>query len=93
MEVIKSILSKAEYLLQFPNVSITDVIEIAIIAFLVYEIMLFVKSTRAWNLFKGVVVILVFTLIAAIFQMNTILWLAERTLNVGIIAILVVFQP
>ena len=43
MEVIKSILSKAEYLLQFPKVSITDVIEIAIIAFLVYEIMLFVK--------------------------------------------------
>ena len=37
--------------------------------------------------------ILVFILLAAIFQMNTILWIADKTINVGIIAILVIFQP
>jgi diadenylate cyclase len=68
-------------------------VEILIIAFLFYHILLWIKSTRAWNLFKGIVVILIFVLIAAIFQMNTILWLAENTLNVGLIALVIIFQP
>ena len=52
-----------------------------------------IKSTRAWNLFKGIVVILMFVVIAAFFQMSTILWLAENTLNVGLIALVIIFQP
>ncbi len=76
-----------------PNVTITDIVEIIIIAFLLYHILVWVKTTRAWTLFKGIVVILVFILIAAIFQMNTILWIADKTINVGIIALLVIFQP
>ena len=67
--------------------------EILIISFLFYHILLWIKSTRAWNLFKGILVILVFVLIAAIFQMNTILWLAQNTLNVGLIALVIIFQP
>lgn len=76
-----------------PNVTITDLVEILIIAFLLYHILVWFKTTRAWTLFKGILVILIFILIAAIFQMNTILWIAEKTINVGIIAILVIFQP
>lgn len=75
------------------SVSVVDIIEILIISFLFYHILLWIKSTRAWNLFKGLVVILLFVLIAAIFQMNTILWLAENTLNVGLIALVIIFQP
>ncbi len=70
-----------------------DFIEILIIAFLFYHILLWIKSTKAWNLFKGIIVILLFVLVSAIFQMNTILWLAERTLNVGLIALVIIFQP
>ena len=44
-------------------------------------------------LLKGILVILAFVLVAAIFQMNTILWIAEKTINVAIIAIVVIFQP
>lgn len=75
------------------SVSVIDFIEILIISFLFYHILLWIKSTRAWNLFKGIIVILLFVLIAAIFQMNTILWLAENTLNVGLIAMVIIFQP
>ena len=75
------------------SMSVIDVIEILIISFLFYHILLWVKSTRAWNLFKGLLMILLFVLIAAIFQMNTILWLAENTLNVGLIALVIIFQP
>lgn len=76
-----------------PNITPTDIVEIVIIAFLLYHILVWFKTTRAWTLFKGIVVILVFILIAAIFQMNTILWIADKTINVGIIALLVIFQP
>ncbi len=76
-----------------PNMTVTDLVEILIIAFLLYHILVWFKTTRAWTLFKGILVILIFIMIAAIFQMNTILWIADKTINVGIIAILVIFQP
>lgn len=75
------------------SVSVVDIIEILIISFLFYHVLLWIKSTRAWNLFKGIIVLLLFVLIAAVFQMNTILWLAENTLNVGLIALVIIFQP
>lgn len=50
--------------------SFVDIVEILIISFLFYHILLWIKNTRAWNLFKGIIVILLFVLVAAIFQMN-----------------------
>ena len=86
---------QASMLLGLPDISFSpiDFIEILIIAFLFCHILLWIKSTKAWNLFKGIIVILLFVLVSAIFQMNTILWLAERTLNVGLIALVIIFQP
>lgn len=81
--------------LSMANLTMTwvDVVEIVIISFLFYHILLWIKSTRAWNLFKGIMVILIFVLLAALFQMSTILWIAENTLSVGLIAVVVIFQP
>lgn len=79
--------------LELPDVHTTDIVEIIIIAFLIYEAMVWVKKTRARMLFKGILVILVFVLVAAIFQMSTILWIAERTINVALIALVIIFQP
>ncbi len=76
-----------------PDVTVTDVLEILIIAFLFYHVLVWVKNTRAWNLVKGLLVIVLFVLVAAILQMNTILWLAERTFSVGLVALVVIFQP
>ena len=84
---------KYMYWLNPPKATVTDLIEILIIAFLLYQVLVWIKDTRAWMLFKGIVVILIFIIIAAIFQMNTILWLAGKTVNVAIIAIAVIFQP
>jgi diadenylate cyclase len=44
-------------------------------------------------LFKGIIFLLVFILFASIFEMNTILWIASKTINVGIIAVIIIFQP
>ena len=79
--------------LNIPSVTVIDIVEIILIAFLLYSILVWIKNTRAWALFKGILVIAVFVMIAALFQMNTILWLASRLINVGIIALAVIFQP
>ncbi len=87
-ENIAKVLSMANLIMTW-----VDIIEIAIISFLFYHILLWIKSTRAWNLFKGIMVILIFVLLAALFQMSTILWIAENTLSVGLIAVVIIFQP
>ena len=76
-----------------PNMKIIDVIEIIIIAFLVYQLMVWIKNTKAWMLMKGIIVLGSFILIAAILKMNTILWIAEKSINVLATAAIVVFQP
>ena len=76
-----------------PDVRITDIIEIIIIAFVVYRLMLWVKNTKAWVLLKGIAVLLIFILIAAAFKMNTILWIAKNSINVLATIAIVVFQP
>lgn len=75
------------------RIGIVDLVEILIISVLFYHVLIWIKTTRAWNLFKGIIIILLFVLMAAFFQMDTILWLAERTLNVGLVALVVIFQP
>jgi diadenylate cyclase len=70
-----------------------DYVQILIITILIYHVLLWIKNTRAWNLLKGIIVILLFVLVAAVFEMTTILWLAENLFNVGVIAIVIVFQP
>lgn len=65
-----------EYLsrIAFPKISIIDVIQIALIAFFVYQFMIWIKYTHAYTLLKGILVVLLFILVAYIFKMNTILW-------------------
>ena len=77
----------------FPKIQIMDIIEILIITVIVYEIMLWIKNTKAWMLLRGIIMLGVFILVAWIFQMHTILFLAAQYINVLAIAAVVVFQP
>ncbi|MCI8507188.1 MAG: TIGR00159 family protein [Lachnospiraceae bacterium] len=76
-----------------PRITITDLIEIVIIAILIYYIMDWFKKTRAWTLMKGILVLLLFTGIARIFEFNTIIWIFKNTISVGVIAVIIIFQP
>lgn len=76
-----------------PRVTWSDILEIIIIAYIIYHILLWFKSSRAWTLLKGIVILLLFIGIAALLQLNTILWIAKNTISVGIIALIVLFQP
>ncbi len=75
------------------NITKTDVAEIIILSFIFYQILVWIKSTRAWTLLKGFAVVLALLAVAAIFHMNTILWIAENFFSLGITAVIIVFQP
>ncbi|MBR1855242.1 MAG: diadenylate cyclase CdaA [Lachnospiraceae bacterium] len=70
-----------------------DVLEILIIALLVYYVLVWMKATRAWTLLKGLIVIGGFLFIASIFKMNTILWMAQNVLGIAVTALVVILQP
>ena len=73
--------------------SLTDIIEIIIISVLIYYMLVWIKDTRAWMLLRGILVILAFVLLAVLFEMNTIVWIADKLFNVAMIAVVVIFQP
>ena len=79
--------------LHMPTVRFSDILEVFIIAFLVYHILVWARNTRLWSLLKGVIVILVFILLCALLNMSTILWIVERVFSIAIIAIVVILQP
>lgn len=81
------------YFKRMPSIRWTDIVEVIIISFLVYHILVWIKNTKAWSLLKGIVVIAIFLLLAAIFHMNTILWIAENVVGIAVTAIVVILQP
>ena len=79
--------------LYLPRIQFIDIVEILIIAVLLYFFMNWIKSTRAYNLLKGMLVVLVFLLIASLFQMTTILWLTRSIASVALMVLVIIFQP
>ena len=74
-------------------IRVSDVLDIVIIAFLVYNLLRMVKSTRAENILRGVVAFLVVLGLADILQLNAISYIMKNLVQVGILAIIVLFQP
>ena len=79
--------------IRWDNIEWSDIAEIIILAVLIYHILMWIKTTRAWSLVKGFVVIFAFLLVAVFTEMDTILWLAGNVFDIGIIALVIVFQP
>ena len=79
--------------IRWDNIEWSDMAEIIILAVLIYHILLWIKTTRAWTLVKGFVVIFAFLLIAVFTGMDTILWIAGNIFDIGVIALVIVFQP
>ena len=91
MEQIKEFADR--YLTQIQFIGPMDIVEIILISLMVYYLLVFIRNTRAWQLLKGVFVILVFLVIAEILQMDTILWIARTAFQFATIALIVVLQP
>ncbi len=95
-EIIESITSFIErYVtwLSIPAIKWTDIVEVLIISVLLYKVLAWIKESKAWSLLKGIVIILLFVMVAAMFSMTTILWIAKNIFGVAVTAMVVVFQP
>ncbi len=75
------------------SVGITDVLDIAIITFLVYKLLGFIRETRAEQLAKGLLLLVVATIVSKWLHLYTLHWLLSSLISAGLIAIVVIFQP
>ena len=94
MNSLNDILSQLKLsVMNIPHIGIADIIDILIVAYLIYIVITWIKDTRAWALFKGLFVVFSVAIIAYVFHLNTVWWILSNAISVGIIAVFVVFQP
>jgi len=75
------------------SIRITDVIDILIVAYLLYKMFGFIRETRAQQLFRGVLLVIVVFFVSQIFNLNLLNWLLRSLITVGLLAIVILFQP
>lgn len=91
MEAVRSVFVTA--LTAIKTMGFTDLLDVIIVAYLIYKVIGFVRKTNSYNLAKGVVVILIALWLSYIFQLTMINFLLRRTVELGLIALLILFQP
>lgn len=72
---------------------IRDLIDIGIVAFVIYHGIKLIKETRASQLIKGIIALIIFAQISGILQLHSVNFILDNTLQLGLIALLIVFQP
>jgi len=77
----------------FPHIGIVNILEILIIAYIVYEIMAWISKTRAWTLLKGLLIIVGFTVVSYILRFDVILWIMGRIATIAVTALIIIFAP
>ena len=75
------------------SIKTTDIIDIVVVAYLIYRLLGFIKETRAQQLFRGILLIVAFFLVSEIFNLSLLNWLFTRLITVGPIAVVILFQP
>lgn len=83
------------YWLHLPAITITpiDVVQILILAWIIYNVLKWIKTSHAWSLLKGIIVISVFVALIYLFQMSTLIYIINQGLSLVIMAAMVIFQP
>lgn len=83
-----------DFLLEFSLMDyITEIIDILLVAYVIYKLITLIKGTRAVQLLKGMMVIVVAWLLSSFFGLRTLSWLMSQAMTYGVLAILIIFQP
>lgn len=77
----------------FQTFKLADLLDIVIIAFLIYQLLGIINRTRAGQLAKGALLVLAVYLVANVLNMRTVTWLLNSLLQVGLLTLVVLFQP
>lgn len=73
--------------------SLVQVVDILLVAFIIYRLLLLVRSTRAWRILVGIVVFIVALVLADVFQLNTLHWILEKATLLAPVALVILFLP
>ncbi len=88
-----NIVSYVKSLQQNPFELITLIVDLTIVIFLVYCFFKVVRGSRAWQLIKGIVLLIIATAVSGFFNLKIFNWILTGIMNLGVIAIIVIFQP
>lgn len=75
------------------NIGIMDILDILIVTYVIYKILGFIKESRAQQLVKGVLVLVIVFFISDYLKLYTLYWVLKATFTLGMFALIVVFQP
>lgn len=75
------------------GVGFTDILDILIVTFIIYKLLDFIRETRAEQLAKGLLLLVIATLLSKVMQLYTLHWILSGVMTVGLIAVVVIFQP
>ena len=75
------------------GIGFTDILDILIVTFIIYKLLHFIRETRAEQLAKGLLFLMVATLLSKVLQLYTLHWILSGVMTVGLIAVVVIFQP
>jgi len=76
-----------------PGIGVSEVLDIIIMAGLLYYVLRWIRQTHAWALLKGIVIVALVALVAFLFELVTVMRLMENALAMGLIALVILFQP
>ena len=91
MAAIKSFF--LDLLYEIPKIGIMDVVDILVVAFLIYSLLRMLHSTAAARIARGILVLLVLTWVTDLVHMYAFNWLLNKVLEVGLLALVIMFQP
>jgi len=79
--------------LYLPNIGFSEILEIIILTTLIYYIVRWIRQTHAWSLLKGIIIVVLVALAAYMFDLVTVIWVVQNTFAMGLIALVILFQP
>ena len=82
-----------EFWNRIPQIGVNDIIDILIVAFLFYTVMRLIRSTSAARVARSILLLLVVTGLTEIFKLYTLNWILSKILEIGVIALVIMFQP
>lgn len=70
-----------------------DFVDVVIVSYIIYQLLVLLRGTRAVQLLRGIIIVLITWLFSYFLHLNTLKWMIENLLSVGLIAIIIIFQP
>ena len=93
IEKTKNFIEQYVTAMSFPSIKWTDIVEILIISYIIYRILVWIRDTKSWAVLKGILLIVLIVLFASVFDMTTILWLTDKFFTFAVTAVIVIFAP